>query len=115
MELKLLAVSLILLFSAVGGIFSLIKQLQMLQQNSYFPSRYMKWVLNSYSGELAVNTFVFCVASLLFATKLYFAEAGESVWDISKKYNTAVSSVMTENELSTEVLSEACMLLIPIV
>lgn len=50
-----------------------------------------------------------------YALKLYFAEAGESVWDISKKYNTAVSSVMTENELSAEILSEACMLLIPIV
>ena len=50
-----------------------------------------------------------------YGLKMYFAEANESVWDISKKYNTAVSAVMTENELSEEVLSEACMLLIPMV
>lgn len=50
-----------------------------------------------------------------YGLKMYFAETGESVWDISKKYNTAVSAVMTENELSEEVLSEACMLLIPMV
>ncbi|MBQ6714196.1 MAG: UDP-N-acetylmuramoyl-tripeptide--D-alanyl-D-alanine ligase [Clostridia bacterium] len=97
MELKLLAVSLILLFSAVGGIFSLIKQLQMLQQNSYFPSRYMKWVLNSYSGELAVNTFVFCVASLLFATEFYFAEAGLlgafAIWKIVEAVNVQKTSI----------------------
>ena len=50
-----------------------------------------------------------------YSLKMYFAETGESVWDIAKKYNTAVSAVMTENELSEEVLSEACMLLIPMV
>ena len=97
MELELLAISLILLFSAVGGIFSLVKQLQMLQQNSYFPSRYMKWVLNAFSGELALNTFVFCVASLLFATRLYFAEAGLlavfAAWKIADAVNVQKKSI----------------------
>ena len=75
MELQLIAVTLVLVFSAVAGIFSQVKQLQMLQQNSYYPSRYIKWVLNAYSNELVLNTFVFCVASLLFAFNFYFAEA----------------------------------------
>lgn len=33
-----------LIIFAFSGIFSLVKQLQMLQQNSYFPSRYFKWL-----------------------------------------------------------------------
>ncbi len=75
MTLDLIAVTLVLVFSAIAGIFSQVKQLQMLQQNSYYPSRYIKWVLNSFSNELALNTFVFCVASVLFAFGFYFAEA----------------------------------------
>ncbi len=75
MNLELIAVTLVLVFSAISGIFSQVKQLQMLQQNSYYPSRYIKWVLNSFSKELSLNTFVFCVASVLFAFGLYFAEA----------------------------------------
>lgn len=50
-----------------------------------------------------------------FALKLYYAESGENVWDIAKHYNTAVSAVIAENELENEFVSEACMLLIPIV
>ena len=57
----------------------------------------MKWVLNSYSGELAINTFVFCVASLLFATRLYFAEAGLlgvfAAWKIADAVNVQKKSI----------------------
>ena len=50
-----------------------------------------------------------------YALKLYYADKGEKVWDIAKKYNTSVSAVMTENELEEEQLTNPCMLLIPIV
>ncbi len=36
-----------LIIFAFSAIFSLVKQLQMLQQNSYFPSRYFKWLKNN--------------------------------------------------------------------
>ncbi|MDO5559464.1 MAG: DUF3794 domain-containing protein [Oscillospiraceae bacterium] len=49
------------------------------------------------------------------AIKLYFGTEGESVWDIAKKYSTSVKSVMEENDLYEEKLTEDKMLLIPIV
>ncbi len=50
-----------------------------------------------------------------YALKLYYAETGEKIWDIAKKYNTSVSAVTAENELTEEKLTAPCMLLIPIV
>ncbi len=50
-----------------------------------------------------------------YALKLYYAEKGEKIWDIAKRYNSAVSAVTTENELEEEQLSAPCMLLIPVV
>ncbi len=50
-----------------------------------------------------------------YALKLYYADKGEKVWDIAKKYNTSVSAVTAENELEDEQLTAPCMLLIPIV
>lgn len=49
-----------LLFAAASGIFSLYRQLQMLQQNSYFPSRYFAWLKNSYGTALAVSALGYC-------------------------------------------------------
>lgn len=50
-----------------------------------------------------------------YALKLYYAENGEAVWDIAKRYNTSVSAITAENELEQEQLTAPCMLLIPIV
>ena len=49
-----------LLLLAVGGVVSLYRQLQMLQQNSYFPSRYFKWVSGSYTMEIALSAVSYC-------------------------------------------------------
>lgn len=49
-----------LLLVAASGIFSLYKQLQMLQQNSYFPSRYFKWLSSSYTLELVLSAMMYC-------------------------------------------------------
>lgn len=54
-----------LILIALSGMVSLWRQLQMLQQNSYFPSRYYKWVKTSYAVELAVEAILFCLFSLL--------------------------------------------------
>lgn len=55
-----------ILLYAVSGIFSLHRQLQMLQQNSYFPSRYFKWVKESYTLELALCAIAYCAASFCY-------------------------------------------------
>lgn len=54
-----------LLLLAASGIFSLYRQLQMLQQNSYFLSRYFKWVSGSYTLELALSAIIYCAFTFL--------------------------------------------------
>ena len=48
---------------SVSAVFSLYRQFQMLQQNSYFPSRYIKWVKESYTIELALCSIIYCAVS----------------------------------------------------
>ncbi len=64
----LMTVGLILL--AVGGLVSLWRQLQMLQQNSYFPSRYYGWMKESYVFEVTAECFAFCLAAFLYEKAL---------------------------------------------
>lgn len=54
-----------LIFIAASGIFSLYRQLQMLQQNSYYPSRYFKWIKQSYTLELAMSAVLYCALTFL--------------------------------------------------
>lgn len=49
------------------------------------------------------------------ALTLYFAEKGESLWDIAKEYNTKQQSIYDENSLEQDILDSAKMLLIPTV
>lgn len=56
---------------ALSGIFSLTRQLQMLQQNSYFPSRYISWVKDNFSY---ISVFAFCISSALLLLKLYLIQ-----------------------------------------
>ncbi|MDR1754018.1 MAG: DUF3794 domain-containing protein [Eubacterium sp.] len=55
------------------------------------------------------------VISKDYALKLYFAESGEEVWGIAKRYNTSASAIMSENDLDSEKVLSPIMLLIPIV
>ncbi len=52
-----------LLLFALGGVFSAQRQIQMFQQNSYFPSRYFKWLKSSKSSSTYVSI-LFMVAAL---------------------------------------------------
>lgn len=47
--------------------------------------------------------------------KVYFADKGENVWDIAKKYNTSIDSIIEENEIEGDELNDKLMLLIPII
>lgn len=62
-----------LILGAVSGMFSLVRQFQMLQQNSYFASRYFNWVTNSFAVTLAVISILYCASSLLYSGLLYTA------------------------------------------
>lgn len=44
---------------------------------------------------------------------LYFAEKGESLWDIARKYHSSVNSIKEENELYEDILNEPQMILVP--
>lgn len=48
-----------------------------------------------------------------YALRLYFAENGEDLWDIAKKYGASIGQVMEENELESGVIKDGKMLLIP--
>ncbi|MCL2019206.1 MAG: DUF3794 domain-containing protein [Oscillospiraceae bacterium] len=50
-----------------------------------------------------------------YALKLYYAEEGEDIWSIAKRYNTSADAIITENDLEGEGINIPCMLLIPIV
>lgn len=54
-----------------------------------------------------------CDKSDVGAVTLYFAKSGERVWDIAKRYHISRNAVMSENELSCDLVSEDRMLLIP--
>ena len=57
-----------LILSSLSGMFLLTRQFHMLQQNSYFPSRYTKWL----SGNLnLIPIMAFLISSVLFMFKWY--------------------------------------------
>ncbi len=47
------------------------------------------------------------------AMRLYYADAGESVWDIARRCHTSPDAVREENDLRDEILSAKTVLLIP--
>ena len=48
-----------------------------------------------------------------YALRLYFGQAGESLWEIAKRYRTAESAIREENDVPADVLTAPQMLLIP--
>lgn len=53
------------ILAAIASIFSLYRQFQMFQQNSYYPSRYGKWLYQNFFTNLLLLTLVFCAMSVL--------------------------------------------------
>lgn len=46
---------------------------------------------------------------------LYYADAGEQLWDIARRYNTTEQAIRQENDLTGDVVEQNGMLMIPIV
>ncbi len=63
-----------LVLAAMSGVFAAVKQFQMLQQNSYFPSRYVKWVKGSYTVGLCAECMLFCLSSSLYLGGRYILQ-----------------------------------------
>ncbi len=49
------------------------------------------------------------------AVTLYFADEGEQIWDIAKRYHTSVGAILEENDLDTETMKQGGMILIPLI
>ena len=47
------------------------------------------------------------------ALTIYYANKGENIWDIARKYCTSVESIKAENDLELDEIKEHCMILIP--
>lgn len=86
MNIPLLWPALSCTFLAVGGLFSLLRELHMLQQNSYFASRYLKWVLHSRKKYVyhALILVLFVLAFILFGSSRPMAMTiGFGVWPLT--------------------------------
>jgi hypothetical protein len=49
------------------------------------------------------------------ALRIYFAEKGETVWEIAKRYSTSVTGILEQNALESETVPENSMIFIPMV
>ena len=49
------------------------------------------------------------------ALTVYYAQKGENIWEIAKRYNTKISAVKDENSLTADVTDSEMMLMIPCV
>ncbi len=60
-----------MIFAALSSLFTVTRQFQMLQQNSYFPSRYYNWLKDNFPY---ISVFVFFISSAVFTLKLYLLQ-----------------------------------------
>ena len=84
-----------LLLFAVGGTFSAQRQIQMFQQNSYFPSRYFKWLKTSKSFSTYVSILFMLVALSVDSASLVFTllAVSELIVRISKQQKNHKNSI----------------------
>ncbi len=57
--------TIVCIIAAIAPLFATYKHFHMLQQNSYFPKRYIKWLYEAYFVRLMVLTLVFCALSVV--------------------------------------------------
>ncbi len=79
-----------LVFLALSGICSTIRQYQMLQQNSYYISRYLKWVFPFYRTRLVFDIVFAAGVSALLLLKLYVPAFILAVMIFGFRLNTAI-------------------------
>ncbi len=62
------------LLIAISAIFALTRQFQMLQQNSYYPSRYWGWLKTSYVNNILLSSALYLTSSVLYIFELYIVQ-----------------------------------------
>ena len=86
--------------SLLASFFALGKQFQMLQQNSYFPSRYFKWIKDSFFENIVGLTLCFCGICILFIIDPYIAMAAtilfaaSQIYDAVKNYKKSIKKLV---------------------
>lgn len=92
----MVAFIIICILAAVSALAALTRQFQMLQQNSYYPSRYFKWVKDSFFEAIIVLTLFFCAISVLYTVNAYVSvvvAALYTVWQILSAWKTYKKSI----------------------
>lgn len=83
----------VLLLVVLSAVLAQYKQLQILQQNSYSPIAYLKWVWQSYTIQLALSAIAYCGITLLLSkNKDWFALIVAVLLLVAR----VVSTVMTQ-------------------
>lgn len=59
-----------MIYAAVGSVYAIIRHMQMLQQNSYFPSRYFGWLKGAFSPVSVVSAICAVIAFVLYVFNL---------------------------------------------
>lgn len=90
----------ICIFAVVSALFSLGRQYQMLQQNSYFPSRYFKWVSGPFFENLISLTLCFCGLCITYIINEYICMAAIlifaawQIYDAINIYKTSIKKIV---------------------
>lgn len=75
----------------------------------------LEFELRPFLTELLVDTDSPREADPLLGLMIYYASAGEDVWDIAKRFNSQPERIMADNELAAEILESDTPLMIPTV
>lgn len=59
---------------AISALFAVTRQFQMLQQNSYYPSRYLGWISTGYIYNLLLTSALYLISSCFYIFELYIAQ-----------------------------------------
>lgn len=62
-----------IIISAISAFFSVTRQFQMLQQNSYYPTRYYGWLRDNFSKELFLSAVCYLALSIIYYFQIYIA------------------------------------------
>ncbi len=81
---------LILCFSALSGLFGVTRHFQMFQQNSYYPSRYFKWLKGNFNAGFLACALVYCLISALYFFKLYIVGSVIALFILFYNIKTAI-------------------------
>ncbi len=105
----------------ISALAALTRQFQMLQQNSYYPSRYFKWVKDSFFEAIIVLTLFFCAISVLYTVNAYISAAVAAlymVWQVLsavKNYKKSIKKLVFTARIIRLILAAALVLALVLV